>query len=191
MARRRSSKPRKARQKVVKVQYVPRPEKKKGKPDPGDPYGYMDDLIFDTHDDLGKAKIAIVWMLDVKADRDGRLKLGNASKATDLDKEITGGVFDLVIKLNAAAWKAFDAKQKRAVMDHYLCRFAVATDKNDEPIKDERDRQCYRMRQPDIVEFTGVVKRHGLYLNELSTFVRTATEAPLFAGQAGDESEKK
>jgi hypothetical protein len=189
MARRRSAKPRKERKKVVKVQYLPRPDKKK-KPDPGDPYGYLDSLVSDVHDDLQKAKIAVVWMLDVKPDRDGRLKLGNAKKATDLDREITGGTFDLVVQLNAAAWKSFTVPQKVAVMDHFLCRFTVATDKNDNPILDERERSCYRMRQPDIVEFTGVVARHGTYLHDIAKFVRTATEAPLFPAD-GEEAKGK
>lgn len=186
MVRRRTAKPRKERRKAVKVQYVPRPDKKRKPPDP-DPYRFLDAMVGDTHDDLAGAKIAIAWMHDVKPDRDGHLVLGKAKKATDLDREFRE--FDLVILLNAAAWKSLSEEQRFALMDHELCHCTVALDKNDNPILDERERKCYRMRKHEIEEFHGVVKRHGLYTHTLQELVRVATETPLFP--AGTEAEKK
>jgi hypothetical protein len=189
MAMRVRKTPRKPRRKVVKVQFHPRPPKSKKPPDPMDPYQYIDEMVAGTHDDLKDAKIAVAWMLDVKADRDGHLKLGACKKATDLDREFRD--FDLVIMLNSAAWKSFDPKRKLAVIDHYLCRAAVSEDKNGDPIFDERDRKCYRPRRPDIEEFKGVISRHGLYMNDLVDFFRAASETPLFnaAEKNGDAKE--
>jgi hypothetical protein len=186
--------PRKERKRVVKVQFVPRPAKKSKTPDPLDPYAILDAMVRDHHDDLAQARIAVAWMLDVKADRDGHLTLGRCKKATDLDREFRE--FDLVILLNAQAWKELEPKQRVAVVDHFLCRATVAEDKNAEPIKDERDRLCYRMRTPDIVEFMNVVKRHGLYLADVAEFVKQAIgphagEKPLFGPGENGEAAKE
>src|ERR1022692_3742754 len=88
--------PRKERKRIVKVQVVPRPPKGKKAPDPLDPYAILDSLVRDHHTDLAQARIAVAWLLDVHADRDGRLKLGDCKKATDLDREFRE--FDIVIR---------------------------------------------------------------------------------------------
>lgn len=168
---------RKERKRVVKVQFHPRPAKPR-KADPLCPYGYLDKLVKEYHPGLATARIAIAWMLDVKPDRDLHLTLGRCKKATDLDREFRE--FDVVILLNAKAWKELTEAQRAALVDHELCHATVATDKNGEEIRDERDRLCYRMRKHDIEEFHAVVKRHGIYLGDIAEFLRSLHEAPLF-----------
>jgi hypothetical protein len=180
--------PRKERKKPVRVQYLPRPDKKSTKED--DPYAFLDNLVRAHHRHLSQAKIAIAWMLDVKPDRDFHLILGRCKKATDLDREFRE--FDLVILLNAKAWKELTAKQRAALVDHELCHAALVVDKNNEPVFDERDRQCYRIRRHDIEEFNAVVKRHGCYLSDVAEFVRQATNNPLLhAMEKGDQNREK
>lgn len=177
--------PRKPRLKIVKVQLVPRPEKR-AKPDELEPYSYVDRLVREHHDDLAKARIAVAWMLDVKPDRDGHLTLGRLKKATDLDREFRE--YDLVVMLNSTVWKNLDNKQRTALVDHELCHAALQRDKNGEPIRDERDRLCYRTRKHDIEEFVAVVKRHGMYLSDIAELVKAAAESPLFGQQNGGTS---
>lgn len=174
---------RKERKKVVKVQYAPRPAKKSK--DEACPYYHLDQQLA-HHEGLSKARIAVAWLLDVKPDKDGHLTLGRCRKATDLDREFRD--FDLVILLNAVAWKQLEPKQRAALVDHELHHATEATDKNGDPILDERDRKCYRLKKHDLEEFHAVVKRHGLYLSDVAEFVRQATEAPLFAGNGEGES---
>jgi hypothetical protein len=182
--------PRKERKRVVKVQFVPRPARKSKNPDPLEPYAILDGQVSSNHSDLAQARIALAWMLDVKADRDGHLTLGRCKKATDLDREFRE--FDLVILLNAQAWKELEPKQRVALMDHELCHATVAEDKNGDPIKDERDRLCYRIRKHDIEEFNAVVRRHSMYLSDIAEFVKAALgphagEKPLFGpGENGE-----
>lgn len=175
MPRRRTT-PRKERKRVVKVQLHPRPERKSRTHDDTCPYGYIDRLVQAHHEGLRQARIAVAWLLDVKADKDGHLTLGRMRKASDLDREFRD--FDLVVLLNSKAWKELGAKQRAALVDHELCHATVAEDKNGEPIKDERDRLCYRMRRHDIEEFNAVVKRHGCYLSDVAEFVRQAMHNP-------------
>jgi hypothetical protein len=190
MARRFRTTPRKPRKKVVKVQYLPRPAKKVKPGTTGDnPYTYVDYLIQQHHEDLRDAKVAVAWMLDVKADKDGHLVLGKCKKASDLDREFRD--FDIVVLLNAEAWKQLDDKQRAALVDHELCHATEQCDKNGEPVLDERDRKVYRMRKHDIEEFTCIVKRYGTYKSDLEEFVRQAIQAPLFADQANGEATEK
>ena len=189
MARQRKT-ARKERKRGVKVQVVPRPPKSK-KIDPLDPYAILDALVRDHHTDLAQARIAVAWQLDVKADRDGHLLLGRCRKATDLDREFRE--FDLVILLNAQAWKMLEPKQRLAEVDHELTHATVSLDKNGQDVVDERDRKCYRIKRHDIEEFTSIVKRHGLYLSDVAVFAQEAIkhlgQKPLFPadGEAAKE----
>lgn len=185
MARRKT--PRPARKKSVKVQLIPRPEKKSREPDPIEPYGYLDRLVRD-HNHLDQARIALAWMLDVKADIDGHLVLGKCKKATDLDREFRE--YDFVILLNATAWKHFSEKQRAALVDHELHHAALAKDKKTgDPVMDERGRRVYRIRKHDIEEFKGVVARHGLYKHDLEDFARTCNESPLYKAETRADEE--
>jgi len=54
-----------------------RPERKPRTPDPECPYGYLDKML-QHHPHLDEAKIAVAWMLDVKANVDGGGSTGQA-----------------------------------------------------------------------------------------------------------------
>ena len=78
-------------------------------------YQILDRLIAKHHSQLGSAKIAIAWRFGWKADTDGRLKLGQAKKGSDLDRELHQ--YDFVILLNHEAWNqgGLSEKQKEAI----------------------------------------------------------------------------
>ncbi len=68
----------------------------------GNPYAILDALIAANHPHLATAKIALAWHLGWKADADERIKLGQAQKASDLDRQLHG--YDFVILLNRPVW---------------------------------------------------------------------------------------
>lgn len=135
-------------------------------------YKIMGDLIAKNHAHLKDALIAIAWRFGWSQDADGRLKLGQAKKGSDLDREMHK--HDFVILLNHEAWNkgGLSQKQKAAVVDHELCHCEVAIDRNGEPKTDEKGRTVWRVRKHDIEEFRDVVSRHGLYTNELEEFAQ-------------------
>jgi hypothetical protein len=131
------------------------------------------------HSHLDDAKIAVAWMLDVKANVDGFLVLGKCKKQSDLDREMRE--FDFVIFLNSTTWKQFNEKQRAALMDHELCHAGVAEDKKSgDQVLDERGRKVYRIKKHDIEEFESVIRRHGLYKRDLQRFAKACAEGPLF-----------
>lgn len=156
-------------------------------------YRIMDDLIDKHHNHLADAKIAIAWRFGWNQDADGRLRLGQAKKGSDLDRELHH--FDFVILLNHEAWNKGGLKQeqKLALVDHELCHCEVSMDVDGEPKVDEEGRTVYRVRKHDIEEFLDVVNRHGCYTNELAKLAQSGindSDRPLLPKDDGDDPEE-
>lgn len=148
-----------------------------------EPYEILDRIREAHHPHLSEARIALVWRKDVKADRDGRLVLGQAKKATDLGREFSD--FDLIVLLNEEAWADLTPAQRDLLVDHELMHFALV-EKEGSPIRDERGRLCYRLRRHDLEEFRDVVARHGILMDDVAAFAEVcaaARKTPLFAEQ--------
>lgn len=184
MARRRRKDPTEKKRKRVMVQLVP--EKHNGVTT--GPYRIMEKMREAHHPQLADAKIAIAWKFGWKCDSDGRVKLGQMKKGSDLDREMHG--HDFVILLNHDIWNTsqFTEQQMEALIDHELCHGEVSRDQNGEPKKDDRGRTCYRIRRHDVEEFKEIVDRHGEWKSDIEAFVTAAqnskaTTRPLFAGQ--------
>jgi hypothetical protein len=155
-------------------------------------HAIMRELIKKHHQHLSDAKIAIAWRLGWKCDADGRQKLGQVKKGSDLDRAFSK--FDFVILLNYEVWNqgGLDKKQKLALVDHELCHCQIANDSNGEPKIDDEGRTCYRIRRHDVEEFIEVTKRHGLHTHELIAFAQKGiadSKRPLLAA-AENESKR-
>ena len=171
MARKRRNGAAPKRQKAVTVKLLE--EQHGGKQTAA--YRIMDELIDAHHSHLQDAKIAIAWRFGWKADPDGICRLGQAKKGSDLDRELHG--YDFVILLHHEAWnKVLSEAQQKALMDHELCHCEVSKDSNGEPKVDERGRTVFRIRKHDIEEFREVVSRHGCYKADLEEFVAAARQ---------------
>jgi len=158
----------------------------------------MNELIARHHRHLTNARIALAWHMSLKADVDGKLVLGKAKKASDLDREIAP--YDFVIILNSDFWNEVNTNdaQRKALMDHELSHCEVALDEDGDPKEDEKGRTVWRIRKHDIEEFTGVVQRNGIYKGDLEAFYsvivnarnvqrqRSLTEDPDFVTAAGN-----
>lgn len=155
--------------------------------EPREVYRVLDDLIATHHTHLADAKIVLAWRFGWKPDQDGRLTLGQAKKVDDLNKDLHG--YDFIILLNHEAYNAaqFTMEQQRALLDHELCHCVPALDEEGEQKTDEDNRLVWRLRGHDIEEFQEIVGRHGCWKSELEKFAmaalkKSSTHAPLFAG---------
>ena len=140
--------------------------------------------IVDAHHEAisqAGAKIALCWATSWKPDTDGRLKLGECRKASDLDREMHP--FDFVILLNKNFWQDLHVTdaQRTALLDHELMHCALQYDENGEPKRDGRGRQLYRIRKHDLEEFAAVVERNGCYKADLEIFARAIVRAERLA----------
>lgn len=149
------------------------------------------ELIRNYHPHLAKAQIALAWNLSWNADVDGFLVLGKCKKGSDLDRELHG--YDFVILLNQMAWGALTAPQRVALIDHELCHAEISKDQHGHPKIDERGRIVYRTRKHDLEEFKAIYERHGMYKENLADFVkaqRAKHEAPLL-DSIGEKLQRK
>lgn len=135
-----------------------------------------------TFKELGPAKIAIAWMIRVKADRDGRVTLGKMKKASELDRELHG--FDAVLILNEEHWRVMQPEQRLALVDHELCHLRPVMNPNTlDQAEDAHGKKKWRIAKHEIEEFRGVVERNGIYKSDISAFVQAAQQSkalPLF-----------
>ncbi|MCC6358084.1 MAG: hypothetical protein IT450_05025 [Phycisphaerales bacterium] len=162
--------------KPVNVQFIA-PEEKPSL------YAMMRELITKYHKHLEAAKIALFWRYGWKGDADDRLVLGQASKASDVDRELHD--YDFVIQLNHEVCNSgeWSDRQTEALLDHELSHCeAKRDDKTGQFVFDDKNRVVWRMRKHDIEEFRDIVTRHGLYKADLEAFaesIREAAEKPL------------
>lgn len=140
--------------------------------DSHDLHATVRDLVAQHHPHLAEARIALVWRMNWKPDKDGRLTLGKAKKASDLERELGhASEYDLAVLLNAEAWHDLSNDQRLALLDHELCHFGVSTDKKTgEVARDDRGRVVYRYRKHTLEEFHEIVERHGVYKSDIESF---------------------
>lgn len=139
-----------------------------------DIYELVEELVAAHHDHLAEARIALVWVHNVKPDRDGHLVLGKARKISQ--REQLWNEHDFSIELNEFAWRELKVEQRRALVDHELCHLAVDQD-------EETEEETFRIRKHDLEEFNAVVRRHGLWREEAQTFVDAALKREKSAAQ--------
>jgi len=158
------------------------------RPDPL--YRNLDDLVGQHHTHLAEAKIMLAWKIDWQPNTDGQVTLGMCKKASDLDRELHG--YDFVILLNRNYWPSFTDAQQLAIIDHELSHADVKKGEDGEIQRDDSGRIVYRTKRHDLEEFRAVVERHGLYRTDLEDFAKAIEQAkgmPLFsegiAGQVG------
>lgn len=183
----RSDKPKK--RKKVTVQLI----KEKHAGETTEPYKILAELLSANHGHLADAKIGLAWRMGWRSNPDGILTLGQCRKRGDLDRELDG--FDFVILLNKEAWPVLNEKSKRALLDHELCHANIVIDANGEPKKNDRDRLVCRIRKHDVEEFRQIVERHGAWTQDLAKMAQAAindSTRPLLAeaeknGQGGQE----
>jgi hypothetical protein len=135
-------------------------------------------LVDAVHTDLAKASIAYVFR-EKMTTRD-RVVWGKASKASGEIEFFNG--YDFVLKFNWVQWRNLSAMQKVALVDHELSHCG-----HEEDEKTGGDK--WVMVSHDIEEFSGIVKRWGLWRPDLVVFAGAVVHAHqlgLFEGAARD-----
>lgn len=124
-------------------------------------------------DGLSKCRLAVAWQFEVKPDSDGRLMLGKAKVASELEHRLHG--VHAVIVLNFDAWhNQLKPHQREAVIDHELCHIQPQIDSDGHQKTDSSGRLLFRLRRHEIEEFSEVVARHGIYKKDLERMYAAA-----------------
>ncbi|OPX87761.1 MAG: hypothetical protein A4E53_02383 [Pelotomaculum sp. PtaB.Bin104] len=119
-------------------------------------------LIEEHHRHLVNAKIKFLKRYgNWKAK--GKTRLGSAEKVSEKHKYLTG--YDFIIIINGIVFDSLRQQEKEALVDHELCHCGVT----------DKDEFC--IWPHDLEDFIAIVRRHGLWMEELKRFADVAIEA--------------
>ena len=144
-------------------------------------YARLDAVVQRFHKtQLGDARIVLVWVADVKQDREGLVKYWWVELLTKAKRRLAG--YDLMVKLNEAAFRALPQCQE-AILDEALCALVPVTDQAGHK-RDMKDRPLFLTRKPRIQVFPENCRRFGLWQAEANTFVLEMRDRAHADGQA-------
>lgn len=143
-------------------------------------YGYSEEvkkvaerIIPQFHAHLNGVRIDYVF-IDKAPKVKGKEVAGRARKVSGLNAflackyEMPEAEDFFVIEIAVPFWERYTAEQRIALIDHELCHCEIDEDGN------------LTMRGHDLEEFAEIVKRHGLWDNDVETFAKViATQLPL------------
>lgn len=128
-----------------------------------------------------------LWVWREKASKSkGKVTLGKARRLTGLNAALVGA-FDsgngdfyaedypetgdrFVIEIARDTWDELDRDQRTALLDHELCHCLTDTD-------DETGQLILKLVSHDVEEFEAIVRRHGLWEPDLSSFGAAVAES--------------
>ena len=129
------------------------------------PQALGDALVEAIHTELTNARIAYLFKQSMT--RRGQVTWAKASKAS-AKLELLGCV-DFVVDVNWEQWKQLPPTARIALIDHELCHFG----------RDPED-ESWRMIPHDLEEFGAIVRRWGLWRDDVVAFKHVFAQLEMF-----------
>jgi hypothetical protein len=125
----------------------------------------------DGRPEIQQARIAFVWRVNAKPDRDGRVEFGHCSLVPAKIKALWP--WDFIISLNLEVWSKASEAQRTGMLDHEISHVGFATvadpKTGEELVKcDEEGTICWRINHHDVEEFQAVAARRGPWSADLA-----------------------
>jgi Putative phage metallopeptidase len=121
-------------------------------------------LIPNYHPELATARIMYTFVSEASK-KNGKDVLGTAKKLSGFNEWALENDFLVTIALDK--WNELTENQRMALVDHMLERCTGEED-------DESGEMKWKMRDPDVQEFAGILFRHGAWNEDLQGFVSMA-----------------
>ncbi len=152
-------------------------------------FNLMHRLMAENHGHLidGQAEICLVWNTSPRY-QSGKLSVGRCRKVSGIYRILTG--FNFIIELDAGAWEKLVPILREAELDYQLSHAFCEERELD---NQGRVGWFYKLRSPDVEEFTEVAKRYGPYRQSIRDLVdAVAPKKPdLFTEPAAEGEAKK
>lgn len=133
-------------------------------------------VIADWHHDLLNIPVLYMMVDDMKTRN--KTVLAKIKKMSALEQALTWAEeehnYELMLIVNETAWLAMSESQKVALLDHEFCHVVMEYK--------EDGSQKLTMVGHDVEEFAAVIKRHGLWKQDLEDFGETLAQLDLFSG---------
>ncbi len=159
-----------------------------GKPEPL--YGMLNRLISKDFPELAENRLLLAWKTSWKPDRDGKIVLGKAHKATEIERELHPDPYCGVILLHSIIVPEMTREQQEALLHHETNHFGITQDEEGEINRDDRGRPILRLRKHDVEDFESTVRKYGLYHKGLQEFARAILENKAAAEKNGESEEE-
>lgn len=121
-----------------------------------------ENLIANHHPEIATAKIGYYFVGGGLGKKAGKDLLGKVQKVSGFWNNYSG--FDFILFIDEANWANLDDQTKVALIDHYL---ECITGEEDEKTGDMK----WVRREPDVNEFTSILKRRGSWHPDLAEFI--------------------
>jgi hypothetical protein len=139
-------------------------------------------LIGTHHPELATAVIRYIFK-EKAGSKGGKVVLGSVKKLSDQQKFLMEGHPDFLMEIPMDVWNEMDASKRTALVDHFLERCTGEEDEQTSEMK-------WATREPDVHEFSSILRRHGAWTEDLSGFVSVAQTVDLsFMTAEGEEDE--
>jgi hypothetical protein len=122
-------------------------------------------LVPTYHPELASARIRYM-AVDKASKNNGKPVPGKASKVSGLYEYLIETDFIILIALDC--WNEMDDRKRNALIDHLL---EECTGEEDD---EDGGTMKWKMRKPDVNEFTSILNRHGAWTEELTGMVEVA-----------------
>ena len=119
--------------------------------------------LLQWHPDLATARILTLFQ-ETASKKNGRVVQGTVKKLSGIFQYYAEGDFLLVVALDV--WNGLSQDRRIALIDHLLER-CFGEEGEDTEMK-------WTLREPDIVEFSTILRRHGAYNDDLVNFMEIA-----------------
>lgn len=130
-------------------------------------------IIYDHHSHLSGARIVYVFLAEAPVVK-GREAMGRARVITGINAWLSTDEIDreseptpyFLIEISRKHWEVLSEAQRRALVDHELSHCDV-----------DEETSKPKILGHDVEEFSGVIRRHGLWRYDVESFVKTGMEA--------------
>lgn len=133
------------------------------------------EIIAEHRDDLADVHIEYVFRSET-ADQGGKEVWGKARKVTGLNAYLAGDTAEgeevddfFVIEIAEPVWAVIEPEQRKALVDHELAHCTVTVNGNGET--------KLAIRPHDVEEFASIVRRYGLWRDDVEQFLRAAADS--------------
>lgn len=138
------------------------------------------------HKHLSGARIRYQFRLADGWKSGGKDVAGKAAKLS-AQQQFMSGDFDAVITIDANRWEELSPEQREALVDHELCHYVQAEDRDGIPVMQPNGRPVLKIRAHDVEEFVAVIQRHGLWDIDLVHAGKAIRQIPMDLEASEDE----
>jgi len=132
-------------------------------------------LIPSHHPELATARFRYVFK-EKAGKKGGKTVYGTVKKMSDLMIFLIDA--DYLVEIALDSWTPLDASKRTALVDHLLERCLGEEDEETAEMK-------WKLREPDVQEFSSILRRHGTWNEDLVGFVSVAQTLDLSFMTAG------